>query len=71
MPNGYQKISVNLSDQVLEQLRAMAAEEAVTVTEILRRSIGTQKFIEDSQREGKRIYLVDPKTNDSERVVFR
>lgn len=71
MPPGYQKISVNLSEQVLQQLRAMAAEEAVTVTEILRRSIGTQKFIEDAQREGKRIYLHDPKTNDSERVIFR
>lgn len=71
MATGFQKISVNLSDQVLEALRGMAASDSVTVTEVLRRAISTHKFIEDAQRDGKLIYVRDPDTNEAERVVFR
>lgn len=71
MAVGYQKISVNLSEQVLDTLREMAASESVTVTEMLRRAIGTHKFVEDAQRAGKAIYVRDLNTNQSERVIFR
>ncbi len=71
MGAGYQKISVNLSTQVLSALREMAAQEAVTLTEILRRAISTHKFVEEVQHEGKSIYVHDPETNQSERVIFR
>jgi hypothetical protein len=71
MTAGFQKISVNLSDQVLAVLREMAAAESVTMTEILRRAISTHKFVEDAQREGKAILVRDPVTNETERVIFR
>lgn len=71
MPNGYQKISVNLSNEVVGALRELAEKHAVTVTEILRRSVSAQNFIEEVQSSGKRIYVVDPATNESERVIFR
>lgn len=71
MDAGFQKISVHLSEQVVDALCDMAASESVTVTEILRRAIGTHKFVEDAHRAGKAIYLRDPNTNESERVIFQ
>ena len=67
----YQKISVNLSKEVLDALREMAQRDNVTMTEELRRSISTQKFLDDSQRAGKYLLLEDPETHELQRVVFR
>lgn len=70
MSSGYQKISVNLSDEVLAALKEMAARDNVTMTEALRRAISTFKFLSDSQREGKDVLLRDPQTKEIERLVF-
>jgi len=70
MPGEYQKISINLSPQVLATVKAMAEADAVTVTEVLRRAISTHKFVEDAQHNGKAILLHDPDTKTTEtRVV--
>jgi hypothetical protein len=66
-----QKISVNLSDQVLAALREMAERDDVTMTEALRRSISTMKFLTDAQRAGKAILVRDPATKETERLVFQ
>lgn len=68
---GYQKISVNLSDEVLGALRDMASRNNVTMTEALRRAISTQVFLEEAQREGRALLLRDPVTKETERLVFR
>jgi hypothetical protein len=67
----YQKISVNLSLEVLDALKQMAERDNVTMTEALRRSISTQKFIDDAQRSGKNLLLEDSETRDLQRIVFR
>lgn len=67
----YQKISVNLSLEVLDALKEMAQRDNVTMTEALRRSISTQKFLDDAQRSGKYILIEDSETHDLQRVVFR
>ena len=66
----YQKISVNLSTEVLATLREMADEENITMTEVLRRSISLHKFLTDSRRNGKLILLEDPKTKETEKIIF-
>jgi predicted transcriptional regulator len=71
MGAAFTKISVNLSDEVVEILREMAARENVTMTEILRRAISTQKFLEDARAEGKTILLRDETTKEIERLIFR
>jgi predicted transcriptional regulator len=71
MAAAYQKISVNLSIEVLGALRELAERDGVTMTEVLRRAISTQAFIEDAQREGKAILLRDPTTKETERIYFR
>jgi predicted transcriptional regulator len=71
MAAAYQKLSVNLSKEVLGALRELAEREGVTMTEVLRRAISTQAFIQDAQREGKAILLRDPATGEIERIIFR
>jgi len=66
-----QKISVNLSDQVLAALREMSTREEITMTEALRRSISTMKYLLDAQAEGKVVLLRDPSTKETERLVFQ
>ncbi|MFD3685446.1 ribbon-helix-helix protein, CopG family [Nocardiopsis sp. NPDC058631] len=67
----YQKISVNLSDEVMQALKAMVERDNVTMTEAIRRAISTQKFLDDAQRSGQRILLEDPESKDVQRIVFR
>jgi predicted transcriptional regulator len=71
MSPGYTKISVNLSDEVLDALREMAARDNVTMTEALRRAISTFKFLQDAQRSGKALLLRDPATKETERLIFQ
>ncbi|MGV9668400.1 hypothetical protein [Nocardia niigatensis] len=68
---GYQKISVNLSDEVLGAARTLAETHGVTLTEVLRRAISTQVFLDEAQRDGKDVLLRDRKTKEIERVHFR
>ena len=68
----FTKISVNLSEEVLQALREMAQRDNVALmTEALRRSISTQKFLDDEQRAGRLILIEDPETKEKQRVVFR
>jgi predicted transcriptional regulator len=67
----YQKISINLSEDVIKALKEMAQQDNVTMTEVIRRSISTQKFLDNAQREGKYILLEDKETKRVERVIFR
>lgn len=68
---GYQKISVNLSNDVLTELRQIADRNSVTLTEALRRAIATLKFVEDVAAEDKDLLVRDRLTKETERVVFR
>jgi hypothetical protein len=54
------KITVNLPEQVFQDLETMAAEQGITKTETLRRAISVQKFLRDSVKDGSKILLEDP-----------
>ncbi|WP_054821090.1 ribbon-helix-helix protein, CopG family [Arthrobacter sp. JCM 19049] len=71
MKTDCEKLSVYLSVQVLDCVREMAAAESVSVTEILRRAIGAQKFIEETQKSGRAIYVRDFENKQFERVIFQ
>jgi len=66
----YQKISVNMSKEVLEVLRETASRNNVTMTEILRRALSSWQIIDEAQREGKAILIRDPATKETERIIF-
>ena len=65
------KLSVNLSREVVDALKRIAERDNVTVTEALRRSISTQKFIDDQQQDGAKILVEDKDKKTVRQVVFR
>ncbi|MEU6688303.1 ribbon-helix-helix protein, CopG family [Streptomyces sp. NPDC046832] len=66
----HQKISVNLSVEVMKALKEMAEHQNVTMTEVLRRSISIYKFLSDSVGDGKAVLLEDPTTKETEKIIF-
>ena len=68
--SGYQKISVNLSDEVLAAARKLAESKNMTLTEVLRRAISTRVYLQKAQDEGKDVLLRDPRTKETERIHF-
>jgi predicted transcriptional regulator len=64
------KLSVNLSDEAAAELKRMADENGVTVTEQLRRSIATEVWREKVADAGSKILVEDPKGSVHE-VVFQ
>lgn len=55
------KMSVNLSDEAAAQLKRMADDNGITVTEQLRRSIATEVWREEVEKGRGKILVEDPK----------
>ncbi|MCL2482304.1 MAG: hypothetical protein FWF43_02575 [Propionibacteriaceae bacterium] len=55
-----QKLTVNLTDEVLDLLREMSEVSGRTVTEELRMAIADRKFFTDQVRQGNKIEVVCP-----------
>jgi hypothetical protein len=66
-----QKISLNLSNEMLAALRQIAERDGVSMTEAMRRAISVFKFLDDAQRNGKAVLIRDPATKETERIVFQ
>ncbi len=54
------KLTVNLPETLVRDLRAMAEDQGITMTEVLRRAIGTEKFLRDNIKQGSKLVLEDP-----------
>jgi predicted transcriptional regulator len=64
------KLTVNLSPEVYDALKALAARRGLTVTEALRQAISTAKWVQDTLDHGEKILKQDPRGNLFE-IVFR
>ena len=53
------KVSFNLSDQDVQTLRNLASKRGSTVTDVLRRAIATEDFIQGAVERGERILIAD------------
>lgn len=53
------KLSANLSEEVVSALKEIADAQGVTVTEALRRAIGTEKFLQDEIAKGHKVLIED------------
>ena len=53
------RLSVNLSDKAYSDLEAMANERGISMTEVLRKAIGMEKFLSDAQSKKMKILLED------------
>jgi predicted transcriptional regulator len=61
------KLSVLLSSSVVEDIRQLAAKRRVTMTEVIRDAIGTEKFIEEESRSK---FLLEDDDGELRRVFF-
>ncbi len=64
------KISMNMSDETLAALRELAERYNVTMTEAARRAISVMKLLDDNQRDGNDVLLRNPKTRETDRLIF-
>ncbi|MGH6662555.1 MAG: hypothetical protein ACREB6_13530 [Rhodospirillales bacterium] len=53
------KISVNLPDAAAAALRDISAKKGITMTEVLRRAISTEKFLTDAVENDSKILIED------------
>ena len=54
------KVTVNLSDETIEDLREVASKRGITLTEAIRKAIATEKFVQDERDEGAKILIEKP-----------
>ena len=63
------KLSVNLPPGDIAMLRGLAKRRSTTMTEVIRRGIGTQKYLQDAVDKGGKIFVEDRKGRLRE-IVF-
>ena len=51
------KLQLYCSERIAGELRELAAEQDVTLTELFRRSVSLYRFVIRNLREGKRLYV--------------
>lgn len=68
--SGARKISMNMSEDTLDALQELADRYNVTMTEATRRAISVMKLLDDKQRDGMDVLLRDPKTRETDRLIF-
>ena len=66
------KLTVNLPDDIAEQLKAMAKKRNISVTEVLRRAISTERWVESiADDKDKKLLVENQKDGQYREVIFR
>lgn len=68
---GAVRLSVNLSREAAEAIREIQERRGITITEVIRRAISTQKYIEDATDKGAKILIEQPGEPLKELVFIR
>lgn len=68
MASSVTKVTVNLPDVVVEELKELAKANNVTMTDLIAQSIRLNKFLSDREREGGKI-LVEGADRKIERII--
>jgi len=64
------RLTVNLSEELVESLREMAERSGTTMTDVLKRAIEVQRYLEKQQDAGKNVLLEDPESNTVRELVL-
>jgi Ribbon-helix-helix protein, copG family len=54
------KVTVNMTPEDVEMLKALAGKRGISMTEVLRRALAMEKFLEDSSEAGEKILIQGP-----------
>jgi hypothetical protein len=65
------KLSISFSPEVAKILRSLAMERGVSMTEVLRQALTTEKFLADAIKGGEKILLKDPRTKEVRELLLR
>lgn len=63
------KISANLPQSSIDQLKSIAEQQGITMTEALRQAISTKSFLNEQSAKGAKI-LVEDKDKSLKQVVW-
>ncbi len=63
------RLSVNLSEKAYNDLEQLAKESDMSMTEVVRKAIGMEKFLTDAQKKNQKILLEDADGNVKQIVV--
>lgn len=55
------KLSVNLPPEIVAVIRELAKKRSTTMTEVIRKGIGTQKYLQDAIDKGGKLFVEDRK----------
>lgn len=58
------KVSANFSEEVVNDLKERAEKQGISMTELLRQALATQRFLQDEQARGTKVVLQHPGEND-------
>jgi hypothetical protein len=70
MPAAPKKLTINLSGEIYNSLQKLAEDQGVTITEALRKAIGTESFLREAKRDGSKI-LIQESDKTMKQVLLR
>jgi predicted transcriptional regulator len=65
------KLTVTLSEDIMNALRSLAQERDISMTQALRQAITTERFLADAIKQGEKVLLRDERAKTTREVVFR
>lgn len=68
--NTFVKTSMNLPREELDRLKVMAAEENISMADMVRRALSTERFVRDTVKRGGKV-LIEEKDKTLKHVIFR
>ena len=64
------RVSVNLPDNIVKSLKELAERDGITMTEVLRKAIVTEKLLRDEVDQGNKI-LIEGKDEKLRQLIIR
>jgi hypothetical protein len=67
MPKRTRKVTVNLTEDDVEELRRQADEDNITMTDAIRRSIAVSKLVTTADHNGEKV-LIRSRSGDTRQI---
>jgi hypothetical protein len=66
----FTRLSVNVTFDVADALKALAKRKGISITDGVRRAIAIWKLVEDANANGQQVLLKDTRTGETQQLVF-
>lgn len=65
------KMTITFSEEVAEELKEMAESQGLSMNEVLRRALATEKYLLQAVRSGHRVLIRDEASKETRELVLR